>query len=1031
MYIRNLAGEEFALEAALRRSGTLEGNRTLEATLYPSEANSLFLEELGELWEIVDENDFAWRIIYVSREGKGQKQNVQVKATPRIFDDLNSSRLYERRDEHMTANAAFTYIFEGTPYSFQLMDSFLAVQWEGFGNGKTRLEQFKNCLNRYGGEFTIYGNQVRIHRNIGRDTEFLYRYRLNASNISRTSDASSFWTYIKGFGDYENEEDPKLVREYLSPLAEILGKRDAPPFYDGRVSLVETMDEKLKETVESSLQVSVQATLHDLRKQGYKLAQPELGDRVFLQDERIALDSEMRVVAIEETIMPDGSKRDINITLGSADLAKRRQSDIQAAISDITEIVAGRKELPLTSLDNAVREATRAILGAKTELSIGEQGLVATDPENPNKLVIMNSEGIGISTDGGASFRNAITGDGINTDLLTAGSIDAERVHIRAGDSDVLWVDGATGEVVLNVSKLTIRDKELVDGKDAISLLTDVGAILIPVSREGAEDYSGAEATLRILEGDENVTSSWNVTVEADAGVTGTLSKRSTGVTASHYVRYSVSALSGQSAGFEFIAEKDGQRLTRKVQIGKLLPGEAGAPGAPGKDGDRGPQGPAGADGAPGPQGIPGKPGADGKTLYTWIMYADSPTSGISPSPAGKKYIGISYDRESPDKSSVYSDYDWALIQGPRGEDGSRGPAGLPGTPGKDGETTFTWYRYADDKHGNGISSDPAGKRFIGLAFNKKTPGGTNNPSDYSWTPLYDNVRVDTRNLLLKSGEPVETTAYQVKEYDLAEDLEAGAEYTFTLRGSKLASQNFGVWQNGGTHGKGSLKEIEPGLWALTFKASETTEGNERKLRIYQTPSATAGEAEISWAMLTKSNLPALSWNMAPEDMDEVLGGKADSDFVNDIAGEIGNIGQAVADKVSVGELQDMMDRYNERIEENESGAEALAGALATLEGRTNVIDTILGEKTAKWSFIETAITFAEEGIFIGNENQSTGILISDKKMSFVDGNVEVAFISNKTMRITHGIFVESAIIGKHKIETLKGTDKTIVTFVG
>lgn len=55
---------------------------------------------------------------------------------------------------------------------------------------------------------------------------------------------------------------------------------------------------------------------------------------------------------------------------------------------------------------------------------------------------------------------------------------------------------------------------------------------------------------------------------------------------------------------------------------------------------------------------------SDGASLYTWIMYADTPTSGISNDPTNKKYIGIAYNKSVQTPSSVYSDYNWTLMEG-------------------------------------------------------------------------------------------------------------------------------------------------------------------------------------------------------------------------------------------------------------------------------------------------------------------------------------------------------------------------------
>lgn len=71
-----------------------------------------------------------------------------------------------------------------------------------------------------------------------------------------------------------------------------------------------------------------------------------------------------------------------------------------------------------------------------------------------------------------------------------------------------------------------------------------------------------------------------------------------------------------------------------------------------------------GKDGAQGPQGVPGPAGADGKTLYTWIKYADDAQGGgISNNPTGKAYIGFAYNKETATESNNPSDYTWSDIK--------------------------------------------------------------------------------------------------------------------------------------------------------------------------------------------------------------------------------------------------------------------------------------------------------------------------------------------------------------------------------
>jgi len=59
-----------------------------------------------------------------------------------------------------------------------------------------------------------------------------------------------------------------------------------------------------------------------------------------------------------------------------------------------------------------------------------------------------------------------------------------------------------------------------------------------------------------------------------------------------------------------------------------------------------------------------GQRGPQGNQLYTWIKYADTPTSGMSDNPSGKAYIGIATNKTTSSKSYKYSDYTWSLMKG-------------------------------------------------------------------------------------------------------------------------------------------------------------------------------------------------------------------------------------------------------------------------------------------------------------------------------------------------------------------------------
>lgn len=126
-----------------------------------------------------------------------------------------------------------------------------------------------------------------------------------------------------------------------------------------------------------------------------------------------------------------------------------------------------------------------------------------------------------------------------------------------------------------------------------------------------------------------------------------------------------------------------------------------------------------------GSQGIQGPKGADGVQYYTWVKFADTPTTGMSDSPTGKAYMGIAVNKTSATESTNYADYTWTLT---KGDTGAQGPAGTNGQP------TYTWVKYATSSSGANISDDPTGKTYIGLAYNKLTAAESTNPADYTWS---------------------------------------------------------------------------------------------------------------------------------------------------------------------------------------------------------------------------------------------------------------------------------------------------------
>lgn len=176
--------------------------------------------------------------------------------------------------------------------------------------------------------------------------------------------------------------------------------------------------------------------------------------------------------------------------------------------------------------------------------------------------------------------------------------------------------------------------------------------------------------------------------------------------------------------------------------------GDTGAQGPQGPKGDNGAKGDRGPQGLQGPQGVQGAKGTDGKTYYTWIKYADSPTSGMSDSPTGKLYLGVAYNKSTSTESTNYSDYSWSLIKGAKGDKGDKGDKGRGIA-----STIVTYQAWKDG------TTTPTGTWSI-------TPPTTTASNPYLWTKTVITYTDNTTSTSYSVGSTIEGVANKISAVD-------------------------------------------------------------------------------------------------------------------------------------------------------------------------------------------------------------------------------------------------------------------------
>ena len=451
---RDYTNNEYPLLATKIHTSELNGQDDLELKIPQQKNNNLDLLSIDKLWEF-DYNNITYKAVNVKRQTRGNSFNLNVRATPLFYWEFSKSIIHENNDGSHTANSAFRTVFDGTGFNFVLVDFSPSVEIEGFGKGSNRLELFKRLLDRYNYEFIIQGRTVYMHHRIGNDTNFMYKYKLNASNVSSTTDATDYFTHIKGFGNFEEGEEDyfnnaKLKREYTHPLADVIGKWEGTPIVDGRITQTATMDEEMAKAVEESLAITIEGKLHDVRQMGYDIAVPVKGDRVWLRDERINLEQEIRLHKIVTTYDEKDNIIACDVTFGSQSIGERHKANINSLSKRFADLLTGKLKLPVISLEQIGMDMINAIHAASSEITFGDFGMMAISKTNPNHVFGVNSEGWYISQDGGRTPKTIATAQGIYADALFAGTLWL---------TNELNIEGQTGYLNITGEEFIMRSK--------------------------------------------------------------------------------------------------------------------------------------------------------------------------------------------------------------------------------------------------------------------------------------------------------------------------------------------------------------------------------------------------------------------------------------------------------------------------------------------------------------------------------------------------------------------------------------------
>ena len=450
---KDISNNEYVADTEIKLTEGVNGEKSLTGTIY---FGNDVKKNLAKGWTMVFNNE---EYAIVTFRYNDTDNTVSFSAVQMFFYTLSVKAFHEKWKGSHPLNEYLNAIFKDTGYSYNNETSTTAFEKENWGL-KDKLTLFNDIINQISAEFEVNEKTVYIKDKIGSDLSTVVRQGFNLSTAEIETDNSSFATYGVGYGAHNNVDDqtsPRLSVEYYSPLYDTykdkFGAIETTPVDDERYTVSDSLLAAVKKKVDSSWSIAITVSLLDLQNAGYPYAMASAGDSITIVDESLGFEDEVRIIKVVSSYNINGERISVEVTCGDLTMAQTQSASSSVATSTITDIMNGNSTLPDAWFSEQMQMATNSILAARTELKFTDQGIIAIDTTDHNKMVILNSAGIGVSTDGGQTFKTAITAESINGQNINIKNINA--ANIVAG-----VINGITYNTVDDSNKFRITLQE-------------------------------------------------------------------------------------------------------------------------------------------------------------------------------------------------------------------------------------------------------------------------------------------------------------------------------------------------------------------------------------------------------------------------------------------------------------------------------------------------------------------------------------------------------------------------------------------
>ncbi|MEN2010149.1 phage tail protein [Staphylococcus hominis] len=325
----------------------------IEFQLDEDEYNYDVVRSINRRWSVSKvwgpDDDTEYLVFMIDRQSVGNKQQVSITCRYKPIDIIKRRRIYAPINGSFKPEKFLDIAFKDSGLNYRLTEKLPSSEFENAGEGETVEELIKKAMAHWDLEFDIeFDKKTKKYTFVfvpylQKRANYQIDNEINANALKVEEDSGEMATYIRGYGDYTDEQGitgAGLIMKFEHPDAKDIGYYHGDPIKDGRIKDEELMKAKLQKAIDDSIKRSISLDFIVLNKH-YPNAIPKVADIVKVRHSVLGLNEFVRIVEVKTTLDLNNVIINQEVTLGDYKRYDRYMNRISIAANAIGGLGGG------------------------------------------------------------------------------------------------------------------------------------------------------------------------------------------------------------------------------------------------------------------------------------------------------------------------------------------------------------------------------------------------------------------------------------------------------------------------------------------------------------------------------------------------------------------------------------------------------------------------------------------------------------------------------------------------------------------